>query len=112
MRLLSKYSVGVYSTEPVDWAPNRSAALQDEVARFPKVAVTVTADGRATIETYTVRYDWPTTTGVISGRRDSDASRLLATTEDRTWSPDVHGDPIGARIVVRSIEQGSRASLA
>ena len=60
--IMSKYSVGVYSTKTVDWAPDRSTALQDEVAGFAKVPVTVAADGPATIETYTVRYDWPTTT--------------------------------------------------
>ena len=43
--IMSKYSVGVYSTEPADWAPDRSAALQDEVAGFAKVPVTVAADG-------------------------------------------------------------------
>ena len=39
------------------------------------------ADGPATIETYTVRYDWPVTTGIIIGRLAADDSRFLATTE-------------------------------
>ena len=77
------------------------------------MSVTVTADGPATIETYTVRYDWPTTTGVISGWLDSDNSRLLATTEDDDLiSLMTEGDPLGARIVVKSFEQGNRACLA
>ena len=83
------------------------------MARLPKVSVTVTADGPATIETYTVRYDWPTTTGVISGRLDSDNSRFLATTEDDDLVALMcDGDPLGARIVVRSFEHGNRACLA
>jgi acetyl-CoA C-acetyltransferase len=31
------------------------------------------------IETYSVRYDWPTRTGIIMGRLDDDNSRFLAT---------------------------------
>ena len=83
------------------------------MARLPKVSVTVTADGPATIETYTVRYDWPTTTGVISGWLDSDSSRFLATTEDDDLVALMcDGDPLGARIVVRSFEHGNRACMA
>ena len=95
--IMSKYSVGVYSTEPADWTPDRSAALQDEVVGLAKVAVTIAADGPATIETYTIRYDWPRTTGVIAGRLDSDGSRFLATTEDDDLvAPMSEGDPLGA----------------
>ena len=57
--IMSKYSVGVYSTEPADWTADRSAELCDEVAARPTVPVTTVADGPATIETYSVRYDWP-----------------------------------------------------
>ena len=72
----------MYSTEPGDWAPDRSRALQDDIAALPKVAVTRNADGTGTIETYSVRYDWPVRTGIIIGRLDSDDSRFLAITED------------------------------
>ena len=77
--IMSKYSVGVYSTEPADWVPDNSAALGDEVKRLPEVPVTINPDGPATIETYSVRYDWPTRTGIIMGRLDDDNSRFLAT---------------------------------
>ncbi len=68
---MSKYSVGIYSTLPVDWRSDRSAALNDEVASLPTVSVTEKAVGPATIETYSVRYDWPVRTGVIIGRLDA-----------------------------------------
>ena len=69
------------------------------------------ADGAGTVETYTVRYDWPVRTGVIIGRLDDD-SRFLALTED----PDLvallsEGDPLGARITVRATDKDNRASL-
>ncbi|HEY5150320.1 MAG TPA: acetyl-CoA acetyltransferase [Mycobacterium sp.] len=109
--IMSKYSVGVYSTTPVDWKADNSAALRSEVAARPKVPVTVKADGAGTVETYTVRYDWPVRTGIIIGRLDDD-SRFLALTED----PDLvallsEGDPLGARIAVRSTDKDNRATL-
>jgi acetyl-CoA C-acetyltransferase len=110
--IMSKYSVGVYSTEPASWAPDNSGALSDEVKRLPEVPVTIKADGPATVETYSVRYDWPTRTGIIMGRVDSDNSRFLATTEDEDLVALLSDDdPLGAAIVVRSTEHGNRATL-
>jgi acetyl-CoA C-acetyltransferase len=110
---MSKYSVGVYSTEPADWTPDRSAALQDEVAAFPAVPVTETADGPATIESYTVRYDWPVRTGIIIGRLDADNSRFLAITEDRDLVGLLSdGEPLGARIKVTPAGERNLATLA
>jgi acetyl-CoA C-acetyltransferase len=110
--IMSKYSVGVYSTEPGDWTADRSAELCDEVAGFPKVALTIAADGPATIETYSVRYDWPVRTGVIMGRLNSDNSRFLATSEDEDLVALLSDDdPLGAAITVRSTVHGNRATL-
>jgi acetyl-CoA C-acetyltransferase len=111
--IMSKYSVGVYSTEPAGWTPDRSAALQDEVAAFPAVPVTETADGPATIESYTVRYDWPVRTGIIIGRLDADNSRFLAITEDRDLVGLLSdGEPLGARIKVTPAGERNLATLA
>lgn len=109
---MSKYSVGVYSTRPAPWRADRSDRLNEQVSALPKVSVTEKPDGAATIETYSVRYDWPTTTGIIVGRLDVDNSRFLATTED----PELvalmcDGDPLNAAITVRPTEHGNRATL-
>lgn len=101
--VMSKYSVGVYSTEPSDWVADRSKALQADIAALPKVAVTRNAEGRGRIETYSVRYDWPVTTGVIIGRLDADDSRFMALTEDEDLVKLMTtGDPLGAAISVTS----------
>jgi acetyl-CoA C-acetyltransferase len=111
--IMSKYSVGIYSTEPVDWRQDRSAELQEQVAQVPKIAATQAADGPATIETYSVRYDWPVRTAIIVGRFDSDDSRFLAMSEDADLVALMSdGDPLGAAISVWSTEHGNRASLA
>jgi len=111
---MSKYSVGIYSTEPAAWKADRGGELYEEIKQLPTVPVTAEADGPATIETYSVRYDWPTRTGIIVGRLDSDNCRFLATSEDQDLvallSHDDH--PFGTPIAVRSTERGNRASLA
>ena len=95
---MSKYSVGVYSTEPADWVADRSKALQGEIDALP--------EGRrhpqrrrpgARSRPYSVRYDWPVRTGVIVGRLDADDSRFMATTEDEELvALMTDGDPLGA----------------
>ena len=75
--------------------------------------MTEKADGPATVETYSVRYDWPVRTGVIIGRLDADGSRFMALTEDDDLVGLMSdGDPLGAHIVVTSTEHGNRARLA
>jgi acetyl-CoA C-acetyltransferase len=60
-----------------------------------------------------VRYDWPTTTGVIIGRLDADGSRFMALTEDEGLvALMTDGDPLGAKITVKSTDEGiNQASL-
>lgn len=111
--VMSKYSVGVYSTAPADWIADRSAALQDDIRALPKVPVTRHADGAAIVETYSLRYDWPVRTGIIIGRLDSDGSRFLAmTTDDELVALMSDGDPLGARITVSVNDKENRATLA
>jgi acetyl-CoA C-acetyltransferase len=112
--VMSKYSVGVYSTNPGEWAVDRSKELQQDIAALPKVSVTRNANGAGVIETYSVRYDWPTTTGVIIGRLEVDDSRFMALTEDEDLvALMTDGDPLGARIIVKSTDEDiNKASLA
>lgn len=110
--IMSKYSVGVYSTTPVEWKPDRSAQLQAQIDQAPTQPVTERADGPATIETYTVRRDGGRLTGIIAGRLDADDSRLLATTEDDDLIALLtDADPLGQPVSVRSFDYGNRCSL-
>ncbi|OFJ55701.1 acetyl-CoA acetyltransferase [Mycolicibacterium grossiae] len=112
--VMSKYSVGVYSTTPTGWTADRSRELQADIAALPTVGVTRHAVGTGTIETYSVRYDWPETTGVIIGRLDADGTRFMALGTDAALvSLLTDGDPLGAAIAVTSHEDGiNRATLA
>ena len=112
--IMSKYSVGVYSTEPANWVPDRGQELQAEIAALPTLKVTRNVDGSGVIETYSVRYDWPERTGIIIGRLDSDNSRFMAiTTDEDLVALMSDGEPLGTPINIKCDGEGvNRASLA
>jgi len=112
---LSKYSVGVYSTAPTAWRADRSAELQAEVGSRPAPEHVESAEGPATVETYTVKYDRDgRRTGIVVGRLDATHERFLAVatdeaTLDRLTSDE---DPIGAAVTVTAGQDHNRASVA
>ncbi|MEU3169822.1 acetyl-CoA acetyltransferase [Streptosporangium sp. NPDC006930] len=112
--MLSKYSVGVYSTAPAGWRQDRSAELQAEIDAWPAVPQAVRADGRSTIETYTVRHRRDgTRVGIVIGRLEADGRRFLAKTADgdeETLALLGDGEPVGRRVHVRSFDAGNRVS--
>lgn len=109
--MMSKFAAGVYSTTAVPWTADRSAELQAQADTAPAVPVTESAEGPGTIETYSVRYDWETRTGIIIGRLDADGTRFLATTEDEDLVALLSdGDPLGAPVTVHAFDYGNRCS--
>ena len=110
--IMSKYSVGVYSTTPAAGRPTTVPRCAPRSPHCPKLPVTVKANGPGTVETYTVRYDWPVRTGIIIGRLDDDGSRFLALTEDADLVALLSdGDPLGASISVRSTDNGQQGHV-
>ncbi|MEP7024835.1 MAG: acetyl-CoA acetyltransferase, partial [Actinomycetota bacterium] len=111
--IMSKYSVGVYSTTPAAWVPDRSSELQAEVDAWPAPAAARQADGWATIETCTVKYGRDGDgTAIVVGRLD-DGRRFVARGDDRDSdlvSLLTTGEPIGQRIYVRSFGFGNRVT--
>ena len=111
--IMSKYSVGVYSTEAAEWQADNSVQLCASVAARPTVPLSERPDGTAIVETYTVRYDWPVRTGILVGRLDSDDSRFMALTEDTDLIELLtDGEPLGVRIRVRPQKKANWAVLA
>ena len=109
--ILSKYSVGIYSTTPIQWKPDNCVELQAQVASWPTESVSEVADGTATIETYTVRRDSGKLTGIIIGRL-ADGSRFVSTTEDdELIALLTDGEPLGHSVQVRSFDYGNRCTL-
>jgi acetyl-CoA C-acetyltransferase len=107
--MMSKYSVGVYTTTPSPWRADDSAALQAEINGWAAPDEARHADGWATIETYTVKHGRDgKRTGVVIGRLDADGRRFLALTQDVALL-DVP-EPIGQRVFVRSFGTGNRVA--
>jgi acetyl-CoA C-acetyltransferase len=112
--VMSKYSVGVYTSAPVGWRPDRSAALQAEIDAWPAPVTALTADGPATIETWTVTYgrDGVGTPIVIGRLADGRRFAALGEAGDRRLLALLGGDaPVGARVSVRWTENGNRVQV-
>ncbi len=113
--IMSKYSAGIYSTEPAAWHTGASADLQAEVDGWPAPGQARCADGWAVVETYTVKYRPDgTRTGIVVGRLEADERRFIARGDER--DPDLVDllssapEPIGERVYARSFEFGNRVA--
>jgi len=117
--IMSKYSVGVYSTTPAGWVPDRSAELQAEINSWVAPAEARQPDGWATIETYTVKHARDgSRTGIVIGRLDADGRRFVARGDDRDDRDDellgllTAPEPIGQPVYVRSFGFGNRVTTS
>ncbi|EHR51271.1 enoyl-CoA hydratase/carnithine racemase [Saccharomonospora marina XMU15] len=112
--MLSKYSVGVYSTTPVNWRADTGAEIQAEIDSWPAPGHAQQADGWATIETYTVKYGRDgKRSAVVIGRLESDGRRFVATDhggDEELLDRLCTGEPIGTRVYARSFGFGNRVT--
>lgn len=103
--MLSKLSVGIYSTTPVPWHPSTSARVQAKLDKRSRIPLCRFADGPATIETFTVIDPrLPSQHAVVIGRTD-DGERFISAVargDDALLDRLIDGDPIGTRVFVRS----------
>ncbi|MCF8610276.1 enoyl-CoA hydratase-related protein [Gordonia sp. HY285] len=102
--ILSKYSVGVYSTTPTPWRRSPSDAVQRELDTAPNIPITRYADGRGVIESFTVlNPDRADRAGTVIGRLH-DGTRFVATAEGDDLLDLLCGqeDPIGRTVYARS----------
>lgn len=111
--VLSKYSVGVYSTTPSPWRPDDSAGLQREIDGWPAPEEARQADGWATVETYTVKHGRDgRREGVVIGRLEADGRRFIARGDDPAVLELLGtGEPIGQRVYARSFGTGNRVTV-
>ncbi|WP_168582958.1 acetyl-CoA acetyltransferase [Gephyromycinifex aptenodytis] len=101
--VLSKYSVGIYSSAAAPWQPGRSADLQREIDAWAAPDLSHAPHGPARIESYTVVYErGGARRGIVVGRLVATDERFLAATRDdpATWALLESEQPIGARVEV------------
>jgi acetyl-CoA C-acetyltransferase len=80
---LTKHAAGVYSSAPVlgAWQREPPSRLQAELDRLPKAPFTLTPNGAATIETYTVMHERTGPAyGIVFGRLRATGERFIANT--------------------------------
>ena len=109
---LTKESVGVYSTAPVEgrWEREDPAVLQAEIDALPHPEIVDRPQGPATIETYTVTHDRDGyRSGIVIGR-DAHGRRFVAVTpEDRETLVDLESrEGVGRTGVVGPHPDGRR----
>jgi len=107
---LSKYSVGVYSTEPVEWREHSSAPLQAQVDSWAAPAAAPEAASDGVVESYTIDYGRgaPIATLVC---RAGDGGRFCAMSDpdDPSLAAAMgQAEPLAARVATRRDERGRR----
>jgi acetyl-CoA C-acetyltransferase len=111
--MLSKYSVGVYTTAPGPWRSGHDATLQAELDAVPSIAVAHRPHGWATLETWTVRFEGGAPLAVVVGRL-ADGRRFVANdlpADDEVLALLLGEDAPGARLFVRAFADGNRVAL-
>ncbi|MDL9947573.1 acetyl-CoA acetyltransferase [Gordonia sp. ABSL11-1] len=109
--ILSKTSVGIYSSLPAPWSDGDSAGIQEELDTAPAVQTSDYADGPATLETFTVLPGKDGARRAIVIGRLRDDSRFVATVgsdDDAMFDLLATDDPIGSDIYVQSSSRGNR----
>lgn len=113
--LLSKTSVGIYSTTPSPLRPDDSASLQREIDAAPAPETVAHPNGWATIETYTVNYTRKGDIGIVIGRL-ADGRRFLsqvAKGDDELMAALADDEQqIGKRVFVTARGEGNKVTAS
>jgi acetyl-CoA C-acetyltransferase len=105
---LSKYSVGIYSTQPAAWRGFESHGLQAEIDAWPAPVLAPPSGGSGTVETYTIDYAGKAPRGLAIGALDT-GGRFIAMTDPQDSAvveAMIAQDPLGGRVALEANEQG------
>lgn len=113
--VLSKTSVGIYSTTPSPLREDASASLQREIDALPAPRHAPHPNGWATIETFTVEHTRKGQRGIVIGRLTANDDRflaLVATEDDELMDLLQTADPIGQSVYVTALGHGNRVTIS
>jgi acetyl-CoA C-acetyltransferase len=103
---LSKYSVGVYSTEPRAFTAFDSRPLQAEVDGWAAPALRQDFSGEAAIETYTIDYAGAQPRAIVVARTPAN-ERVVAMSEEPGLVADmIEREPLGGKVSLGLNDQG------
>src|ERR1700722_1796147 len=98
--VLSKYSVGGYSTQPAEWRGWGSKPLQQEIDAWPAPELAPGYEGEADVETYTIDYSGAEPRGLVLGRT-ADQRRVVAMADDAALvSRLIDEEPLGGKVTI------------
>ena len=105
---LSKYSVGVYSTQRADWKGFDSAPLQAEINGWDAPALAPGYVGEAMVETYTIDYSGKAPSGFVVARNGAGARVIAAVPaeDDALVRRLIAEEPLGGSVTTAQTEQG------
>ena len=110
--IMSKTSVGVYSTTPAGWVPRADRRLQSRVDAEKSLSVAEFFTGPATLETYTVDHTKRGPIGVVVATTHDDHTRVAAlSSDDALLAALESGDPFGAEVMIEAGEGANSARL-
>ncbi|MDQ2635501.1 MAG: acetyl-CoA acetyltransferase, partial [Actinomycetota bacterium] len=114
--VLSKTSVGIYSTTPSPLRQDASATLQAEIDARQAPRHAPHPNGWATIETFTVEHTRKGKNGIVIGRLAANGDRFLALVapEDAELMDllQTADDPVGQSIYVTALGHGNRVTVS
>ena len=111
--IMSKTSVGVYSTTPTTWTPRSDRALQARIDETAPLPVAEFFTGSATLDTYTVDHGKRGPVGVVVATTHDDHTRVAALTSDDALLALLEtGDPFGVELTIEATEGANSARLA
>ena len=113
---LSKYAVGIYSSDACEFTVCDNAALQQVLDERPVPSLNRAPKGRGHIETYTLGYnrDGLATSAIIVGRLQATAERFIAMTpkDDRLIAKDLAStEPLHRLVEVTASDAGNYFQL-
>ncbi len=114
--VVSKTSVGIYSTTPTDLKSDDSATLQSEIDARESPPHVEHPAGWAVIDTYTVVHgSGGRKTGIVIGRLDAGGGRFLAQVAEGDHELmellETAEQPVGERVYVTAFGHGNRVTL-
>ncbi|MFT4202064.1 acetyl-CoA acetyltransferase [Gordonia sp. (in: high G+C Gram-positive bacteria)] len=110
--IISKYAVGIYSTEPREWQPGVDP--QPQLDAVPLVESVDEYDGEAAVETFTVMPFAGTEMGILVCRNDA-GQRFFAQADpadEQLTELLATGEPLGRRVAVTTSDGRNLARLA
>lgn len=109
---LSKYSVGVYSTQRAEWKGFDSKALQAEIDGWTPPTTAPAEALSGTVETYTIDYGREQPAGILVCRTAANERFVAAVEDPALVQKMIEQEPLGAAVTCTRDDKGRRLAVS